>query len=293
MESQKVSVIIPIFNGKKFLTETIESVFAQAFTDWELLLVDDGSTDGSDEIAINYANKYPQKVRFLYHEGHQNRGHPATRNLGYKKSEGDIFLFLDQDDVLLPQSLEIHVSTLELHPEVDVLFGESLNWLSWTQNPEDQLKDYIWEPWKAQGIQPNTIIQPPRLLNLLLCNEVMPNNCSLLLRRHALDLIGGWPEDVNSIFDDQVLYVKLFIRATVYIAAGYQEKYRLHDDSLCSVFSKEGKTLPSKMFFLNWAKEYLSAQGFHDAQIEQYLTDELKKLIKTDYTIAKQNFPFL
>ncbi len=78
-----ISCIIIFFNaGDKFFIEAIQSVFAQTYENWELLLVDDGSTDGSTDIAISYTQKYPEKVFYLEHEGHQNRGMSATRNLG-------------------------------------------------------------------------------------------------------------------------------------------------------------------------------------------------------------------
>ena len=77
-----VSVIVIFFNAEDFIQEAIESVFAQTYEHWELLLVDDGSTDKSRSIAERCAEQYPDKVRCLEHEGHQNRGMSASRNLG-------------------------------------------------------------------------------------------------------------------------------------------------------------------------------------------------------------------
>ncbi len=274
---RKVSVIIPVFNCRKFLKETIDSVFAQTYENWELLLVDDGSTDGSEKIAIHYAEQYPEKVKYLFHEGHQNRGGSPSRNLGFKNSRGDFILFLDQDDILLPHKLETQVPILDSHPEAAALFGETLFWYSWTNKPEDQAKDYVWDLWKAHGIHPDTIVQPPRMLDLLFRFTVMPCcAASLLSRRETINFIGGWAEEVTNIYDDQALCVKIFMNFKVYIVSGCQEKYRIHEDSLCKVYEKEGRSNQARMFFLNWAKEYLSAQGFHDAQIEQYLNNELK-----------------
>ena len=66
-----VSVVTIFLNAERFLDEAVASVFAQTLTDWELLLVDDGSTDGSSEIARRYAHSHPTKVRYLEHEGHR------------------------------------------------------------------------------------------------------------------------------------------------------------------------------------------------------------------------------
>src|SRR5215204_3697695 len=94
-----VSVIIPIWNAVRFLPDAIESVFAQTYPHWELLLVDDASTDGSGAIAREYAEAQPGKVRYLEHEGHQNRGVGASRNLGVWNATGRYIAFLDHDDI--------------------------------------------------------------------------------------------------------------------------------------------------------------------------------------------------
>ena len=97
-----VSGIIIFLNAEKFIEEAIDSVFAQTYDNWELLLVDDGSTDRSTKIAQQYAQHYLAKVRYLEHENHQNLGMSATRNLGIRNVKGKYIAFLDADDVWLP-----------------------------------------------------------------------------------------------------------------------------------------------------------------------------------------------
>ncbi len=77
-----VSAIVIFLNENRFLQEAIESIFAQTYDHWELLLVDDGSTDESSDIALRYAERHPEKVRYLEHAGHENRGMSVSRNLG-------------------------------------------------------------------------------------------------------------------------------------------------------------------------------------------------------------------
>ncbi|HEX8089705.1 MAG TPA: glycosyltransferase family 2 protein, partial [Blastocatellia bacterium] len=98
-DNSLVSVIIIFLNAEEFIAEAIESVFDQTYSDWELLLVDDGSTDASAEIALRYAAGYRGRVRYLEHEGHQNRGMSASRNLGIASARGEFVAFLDADDV--------------------------------------------------------------------------------------------------------------------------------------------------------------------------------------------------
>lgn len=96
----KVSVIIPIFNGEKFISEAIESVFNQTFKDYEIIVVNDGSTDNTNEII----KKYDSKLRYFQHEN--NKGPNAARNTGIMNSSGPYIAFLDSDDVWLENKLE-------------------------------------------------------------------------------------------------------------------------------------------------------------------------------------------
>jgi len=93
-----VSIITPFLDAQDFLQEAIESVIAQTYEHWELLLVDDGSTDKSTTIAQEYAAQYPNKIRYLDHENHQNRGKSTSRNLGIQQAKGSYITFLDADD---------------------------------------------------------------------------------------------------------------------------------------------------------------------------------------------------
>ena len=97
LSTPTVSAIIPFLNAGAFLEEAIESVFAQTYRDWELLLVDDGSTDASTALARRYAERYGPRARYLEHDGHANRGVCASRNLGIKRSHGKYLAFLDGD----------------------------------------------------------------------------------------------------------------------------------------------------------------------------------------------------
>src|SRR5215212_3401935 len=130
-----VSAIVAFSDAERFIEEAIESVFAQTYDNWELLLVDDGSTDGSTRIALGYAERYPSKVRYLEHPGHQNRGTGASRNLGIEHAKGEYVAFLDADDVWLEHKLGQQVAVLNSHPEAGMLYGATHYWYTWTGNP--------------------------------------------------------------------------------------------------------------------------------------------------------------
>jgi glycosyltransferase involved in cell wall biosynthesis len=132
-----VSVIIIFLNTEKYLGEAIESVIAQTYEDWEILLVDDGSTDRSAEIAQHYTRLRPDQIQYLCHPGHSNLGKGASRNLGIQHAKGDYLAFLDADDVWLPQKLKEQVPVFDKHAEAGMVYGQTLYWYSWSQNPPD------------------------------------------------------------------------------------------------------------------------------------------------------------
>src|SRR5215204_4174429 len=118
-----VSCIITFLNSEEFIGEAIESVLGQTYENVELLFVDDGSTDGSTQIALQYAERFPEKVRYLEHAGHENRGAAASRNLGIREARGEYIALLDSDDVWLKRKLEEQVGILQAHPEAGMVYG--------------------------------------------------------------------------------------------------------------------------------------------------------------------------
>jgi len=268
-----VSAIIIFLNAEKFLEEAIESVFAQTYDRWELLLVDDGSTDGSTAIALQYAEKYPEKVRYLEHEHHKNLGMSATRNLGIHNAKGEYIAFLDADDVWLPQKLERQLVIIESNPQAKVVFGSTQFWYSWTGNPKDSKRDCIRE----LGIPSNGLFHPPKLLVLLLQKKVKtPATCSVLIRRELFQEIGGFEERFRGMYEDQAFFAKVYLKASVFVEANYWDKYRQHSGSTCSIAKKIGqyhpvKTNTSHLAFLNWVAEYLSQENIKNAEVWQAL----------------------
>ncbi|HXG64665.1 MAG TPA: glycosyltransferase, partial [Blastocatellia bacterium] len=260
-----VSVIMPFFNAERFFRESIESVIAQTYPNWELLLVDDGSADGSTEIALEYARKHPEKVRYLEHERHQNKGASASRNLGIRHARGSYIAFLDADDVYLPEKLARQVPILESHPEVAMVYGATYYWHSWTGSPEDVKRDWIWNNF---GVEPDTLVKPPRLLKVLLGEYLtIPCTCSLLARREAVERVGGFEESFKFIYTDQAFYAKFFLRESVITSNLCLDKYRQHPGSCCSMVKTARQTDSARAAYLNWLEKYLSAQKVEDMEL--------------------------
>jgi glycosyltransferase involved in cell wall biosynthesis len=112
-----VTVVIPCYNQAHFLSEAIESVLSQSYQRYEIVVVDDGSTDNTSEVASRYP---PEKVRLIRQE---NKGLSAARNAGLGGARGEYVVFLDADDRLLSDALEVGVRELEAHPECAFVSG--------------------------------------------------------------------------------------------------------------------------------------------------------------------------
>ena len=158
----RVSIITPFLNAERFLAESVDSVLAQTRDDWELLLVDDGSTDRSRAIAISYATEHPDRIRVLAHPGEEHRGASAARNLGAAHAQGEYLAYLDADDVYLPDKLARQVPLLDSHPDVGIVYAATEYWYGWTGRMEDVGRNRVW---RTYGVEPNVVVQPPRMPN--------------------------------------------------------------------------------------------------------------------------------
>jgi glycosyltransferase involved in cell wall biosynthesis len=113
----RVSVVIPAYNRAHFLPEVVESALAQTYRDFEVIVIDDGSTDNTPEVA----SRFPPAVRYYRQE---NQGLSAVRNKGIELARGEYIIFLDSDDVLLKDALEKSVLFLDQHPEAGFCHGQ-------------------------------------------------------------------------------------------------------------------------------------------------------------------------
>lgn len=270
-----VSVVLIFLNEERFLAEAVESVLAQTYGDWELLLVDDGSKDGSTRLARSYAARYPDKVRFLEHPGHANRGVSASRNLGCAEARGRLIAPLDGDDVWLPEKLEQQVALLDAHPGAGMLYGQSRYWFSWTGDLGDSQRDFV----PAAGIPSHTVVQPPRLLQLFLNGAAaVPCPSDILVRRDRLLAVGGFEESFLGIYqvqEDQAFYAKLCLVTPVLAIERCWHLYRQHPQANTATTRREGREIETRRYFLLWLRDYLAERGVADAALRQTVAQQL------------------
>ena len=116
MTEHLVSAIIPVYNGERYVAEAIESVLVQTYHPFELIVVDDGSTDGSADIVKGFT----PEVRYFFQP---NAGLAAARNCGIRLAKGNYFAFLDADDLWVEDKLGYQMRTFDNQPELDMVFG--------------------------------------------------------------------------------------------------------------------------------------------------------------------------
>lgn len=267
-----VSAIIIFWNAERFLQEAIRSVFGQTYDNWELLLVDDGSTDTSTQIGREWAERNPGKVIYLEHEGHENRGMSATRNLAIQHAQGVYIAFLDADDIWLPQKLEKQVNVLESESEAAMVFGPARYWYSWSGQAEDDQRDFVEEVSDRY----NVLIRAPELLISSILQQRLrtAGTCSRMLRYEVFKELGGYEDQFRGLFEDQVFLTKVYATKPVFVISDCLDLYRQHADSCVAVSRKTRKV--ERGLFLEWINEYLSEQGIADPDVWQALQEALR-----------------
>jgi len=223
-----VTVVMIFLDAETFIDEAIACVLAQTHSEWEIMLVDDGSTDGSSAIARRWAADDAGRIRYLDHRNHANRGMSASRNRGLREARGQFVAFLDADDVWLPRKLEEQLAIMRLQPRAAMVYGRTEIWYSWNGTPTDRVRDHTLD----LGVAPDALVEPPALLRLLLENRVQsPTTCSVLLRREVFDRVGEFQEAFRGMFEDQAFFAKVCLACPVYVSSRVWARYRQHPGS--------------------------------------------------------------
>jgi glycosyltransferase involved in cell wall biosynthesis len=262
-----VSIVVCFLNAERFLDEAIASIFAQSYRDWELLLVDDGSTDASTEIARCHAAENPGRVRYLEHPGHENRGVSAARNLGIAAAQGGLIAFLDADDVYLPGRLARSVELLRAHPSADMVYGESEYWHSW-QGGQAALPDRI----QPHGFRAGRVVSSPELLiRYLVHSAALPALNSITVRREAAQACGGFVESFRGMYEDQAFLARFCLHHDVFVAHECWDRYRQHEEGLCAGAARSGQLDQWRRAYLAWLRELLAEQGMQGTRVWEAL----------------------
>jgi glycosyltransferase involved in cell wall biosynthesis len=270
-----VSTVVIFRDAERFLDEAIASVFAQKYANWELLLVDDGSADSSSELARGWAERHPDRVRYLTHTEHANRGMSASRNLGIAQARGEYLTFLDADDVWLPRKLTQQVALLQACPEAAMVYAPSQWWYSWTGRATDLDRDVVC----PLGVVPQTLLRPPSLITPFFLRQQLAIPCinSIVVRREAVERVGGFEACFPGMYEDQAFFAKVCLEMPIIAAPDCSDRYRQHADSCVSSAERTGQAYAARLQFLGWLAMYLARRDIHDQEIERALDQEIRR----------------
>ena len=204
----KVSVIIPTYNRAEFLRNAIDSVLAQTYHDFELLVVDDGSTDQTRELVAGYGD---QLIALFQ----ANRGVSSARNLGIRAATGELVAFLDSDDAWLPEKLAWQVAIMDQHPDLQLCHTEEI-WIRRGVRVNPKKKHQKYAGYIFPYCLPLCVISPS----------------SVMLRRTLFETVGYFDENLPAC-EDYDLWLRITKDYCVYfIEQPLLLKYGGHPDQL-------------------------------------------------------------
>jgi len=259
----KVSVVIPVHNGEKYLAQAVESVLAQTHRDLELLIVNDGSTDGTEAIVDGFVKK---GLPITYHS-QPNSGFAAARNRAVGLSKGDWIAILDHDDVWRPEKLDVQLKAAEKYPKAKLHFSNS----EWFTDDGKIARNTIEDGRFCSGI-----IKEP--FTALLSEGCFIDSETALIDKKTLEALGGFNEKYKYIVD-----YDMFLRIAKQDAICYEDKvlagWRMHP-------SQATKKLEEEM-----TREYIDL--FEKALKESGLPAEVKEKVKKSIVYHLSNYSLL
>lgn len=231
--SALVSVIIPCYNQAAYLAESIESVNSQSYRPLEIIVVDDGSTDDTSRVATEYRD-----VKLI---SQGNSGLSAARNAGIKASQGEYLVFLDADDRLLPDALEIGTDRLRAHPDSAFAYGRY---------------SLITEDGKRIPWAPRACVQGEPYLRLLSRNYI-GMHATVMYRRTIFDDVGCFDTSLGAC-EDYEMFLRITRNHPIYSHGETIAEYRQHASNMSLNFDL---MLKHAVSVLRSQRKYVSGNG--------------------------------
>lgn len=222
-ENPRVTVLMPVYNGGKYLREAFESILNQTFTDFEFLVINDGSTDASAEIIESYADT---RIRFVQNDA--NLGLIATLNKGLDLARGEYIARMDQDDISLPERLAKQVAFMESHPEV----GVCGTWLMVSSEKKNYIQKY------------SIYSEEIKCSMLYYCGVAHP---SVIIRKNIILQNHLYYDENYANAEDYELWVRFFNHAQFANLPEALLRYHICSTQMSSVYEKEQKRTASRV----------------------------------------------
>lgn len=243
----KVSIIIASYNYEDYIKEAIESVLAQTYTNWELVIIDDGSSDNSLSVIKDYAEK-DSRIKVFTHENNINKGLIKTVELGISKATGDYIAFLESDDIWVKDYLDKKNKILQEHPSVGIIFND-VELFGDEEVVKSQEKYFDFSRKILKKIK-----FPQNIFNLMLVYNVVPTFSCVMVKKELINkclLEISFPP-----YLDWNIWLQLAYKNNVYYIPEFLTLWRLHKKSYISTSQKVLKN--NNKIFINFIKNVFS-----------------------------------
>lgn len=246
----RISCIIPAYNSEPYLARAVDSLLSTGWPDLEIIVVDDGSTDGTRKLAESLAAGRPGRVICLSHAGGRNRGVSASRNVGIERSTGALLCFLDADDFVYPHRFDAAARILEERPDVDGVYE-----ISEIVFADAESAERWWDTSRTFGF--DTPIPPQDVLFALLRGRSWPTS-AILCRRALIERTGLFDARLR-IAEDCHLWFRMACLGTL-VGGGDLTRpvsvYWRHVDSSYQPFEAQRVHMVRAMtLFYNWMRD--------------------------------------
>lgn len=218
----KISIITTSYNYGQYISETIESVIAQTYQDWEMIIVDDGSSDNSVSLIQSYCQK-DSRIKLFSHENHVNKGLKETLRLGLKQAQNDWIVFLESDDSITPDYLEKKVAVIKKHPDVKFIIND-VNLIG-----DDSAKQRLNRHFKIINKVLKNKHQPLDLSSCLMKRNYIVTFSTVMLNKGVLENV-----DFNSPVPpllDYYIWAQIANKYKFYYLDEKLTNWRIHSDS--------------------------------------------------------------
>lgn len=274
----RLSILIPVFNAEKFIAKTIDSVLAQTYTDWELIIVEDKSTDNSYRIIKQYEARCPEKIKAFQND--TNLGMMLNWNKGIDLCKSELFVKLDADDIWLPTFLEKSIAVLDQYPEVGLVFTKYVN-IDDTDaiipNTEITLPDFAIE--KPFSTIPLVKLGQDKMLQYPILRQGLS-----VMRRTIFEEIGKYrfllSKDTQAATDTE-FYFRLGLHHAIYCVNETLYHYRVHATSI-SKTDTNSQLSSKKMYEI---KKCILDYYYHQQQIDTPFYNKNLAQVQFNYNV--------
>lgn len=245
LKSPAISVVMPVYNMEEYVAESVGSILNQTFSNWELIIVDDGSTDGTAEILRSFTDS---RIRVL--TNFRNKGNYPARNRGCRLAKGKYIAVMDADDVCYPNRLQVQYDYLEAHPDV-LLVGSGWHFMGGLDRNVEVLTDY--EDIKLFLLDNSCFLHP-----------------SVMLRSEVMRAVGGYDEHYMYAGDYDLL-CRLALRGKIENIPDRLVAYRWHPGQITQAHRSQQRLCGEE-----------ARRNYHRRFVSRYRTGKIKEADEYD-----------